>query len=65
MSTILKTKRPRRKLKTEWGAAKVTALREHLDLTQAEFAWECGNHNPKGPSVKLLNLVAEKAKFTG
>lgn len=61
--------------KYEWDADKVKALREFLELSQAEFAeelgtlqqtvsyWECGNHYPKGMSVKILNLVAEKAKF--
>ena len=70
-------KRARRKLKytLAWDAAKVKALREHLGLTQTEFAdelgtlqqtvseWECGNHYPKGLSARLLNLVAEKAEF--
>jgi DNA-binding transcriptional regulator YiaG len=71
------SKRPRRKpkYKVTWDATKVKALREHLGLTQTEFAeelgtlqqtvseWECGNHYPKGLSVKLLSLVAEKAEF--
>lgn len=68
--------KPKRKLKYEWDAAKVKALREHLGLTQTEFAqelgtlqqtvseWECGYHTPKGTSVRLLKLVAEKAGFT-
>ncbi len=70
-------KRARRKLKytVAWDAARVKALRDHLGLTQTEFAdelgtlqqtvseWECGNHYPKGLSVRLLNLVAEKAEF--
>lgn len=59
----------------EWNPKKVKALREYLGLTQTQFAeelgilqqtvsqWECGYHTPKGASVKLLRLVAEKAKF--
>ena len=58
-----------------WDAERVKALREHLGLTQTRFAeelgilqqtvsqWECGYHYPKGASVKVLSLVAEKAKF--
>ena len=67
--------RPKRKPHYDWDAPKVKALREHLGLTQTDFAeelgtlqqtvsdWECGNHYPKGTSVKVLNLVAEKADF--
>lgn len=59
----------------QWDADKVKALRDYLGLTQTRFAeelgilqqtvsqWECGYHYPKGASVKVLNLVAEKAKF--
>lgn len=58
-----------------WDAEKVKALRDYLGLTQTQFAqelgilqqtvsqWECGYHYPKGASVKVLNLVAEKGKF--
>ncbi len=74
MPARTKTKRPR-KLNYEWDAEKVKALREHMGLTQTEFAeelgtlqqtvseWECGNHYPRGTSVKMLKLVAEKASF--
>jgi DNA-binding transcriptional regulator YiaG len=65
----------KRKLQYEWDAEKVKALRDHLGLTQTEFAeelgtlqqtvseWECGNHTPRGTSVKMLKMVAEKANF--
>lgn len=68
------TRRSRKKA-AEWDAGKVKALREFLGLTQVEFAgelgilqqtvsqWECGYHYPKGASVKVLNMVSEKAKF--
>lgn len=63
------------KNKYEWDAEKVKSLRDYLGLTQTQFAeelgilqqtvsqWECGYHYPKGASVKVLTLVAEKAKF--
>ncbi len=59
----------------QWDSERVKALREHLGMTQAEFAaelgilqqtvslWERGYHSPKGASVRLLTLLAEKAKF--
>ena len=64
-----------RKPGPEWTGERVKALREHLGLTQVQFAeelgilqqtvsvWELGYHVPKGASVKVLNLVAERAKF--
>lgn len=70
-----KTKRARRKAKYDWDSTRVKALRDHMGLTQTEFAeelgtlqqtvseWECGNHYPKGLSVKMLSIVAEKANF--
>ena len=68
------TRRSRQK-SAAWDAERVKALREFLGLTQTQFAeelgilqqtvsqWECGYHYPKGSSVKMLNLVAEKAHF--
>jgi len=68
-------RRARRAKTYKWDAEKVKSLREYLGLTQARFAeelgilqqtvsqWECGYHYPKGASVKVLNIVAEKAKF--
>jgi DNA-binding transcriptional regulator YiaG len=59
----------------EWDAEKVKALREHMGMTQTEFAeelgtlqqtvseWECGNHYPRGTSARMLKLVAEKVRF--
>jgi DNA-binding transcriptional regulator YiaG len=73
--SLYPTRRSRKLPKYEWDADKVKALREFLELSQTQFAeelgtlqqtvsyWECGNHFPKGMSVKILNLVAEKAKF--
>lgn len=76
MASSPRAKRSRRSPQYAWDAAKVKALRDHLGLTQAEFAeelgtlqqtisqWECGYHYPKGLSAKMLTLVAEKAKFS-
>jgi DNA-binding transcriptional regulator YiaG len=75
MTAKPKTKRASRKPKYEWDAAKVKALRGHLGLTQTKMSeelgvrqqtiseWECGLYQPRGPSVKLLSLVAERAQF--
>ena len=77
MAARSKTKRARRKPKyrSAWDATKVKSLREHLGLTQAEMSeelgvrqqtvseWECGVYRPRGPSAKLLSLVAERANF--
>jgi len=69
------TRRARKKSTPGWDAEKVRSLREFLGMTQTQFAeelgilqqtvsqWECGYHYPKGASVKVLNMVAEKAKF--
>jgi DNA-binding transcriptional regulator YiaG len=58
-----------------WNADLVKALRQHMGLTQAEFAqelglrqptvseWETGSYGPRRSSSKLLTLVAEKAGF--
>jgi len=68
-------KRGRRRLDTQWDAALVRRLRRHLDLTQREFAaelnarqqtvseWETGHYRPRGPSARLLSLIAEEAAF--
>ena len=58
-----------------WDADLVKALRDHMGLTQAEFAaelgvrqptiseWETGAYAPKRSSSKLLSLIAERAGF--
>ena len=58
-----------------WHSASIQALRLHLGLTQQELSeklgtrqqtiseWEVGMYRPRGASVTLLSLVAEKAKF--
>lgn len=61
--------------KMEWNGETIRALREHLQLTQAQMAqelgtrqqtiseWEVGMYKPRGGMVKLLTLVAERAQF--
>lgn len=59
----------------EWNDETIRALREHLQLTQAQMAqelgtrqqtiseWEVGMYKPRGGMVKLLTIVAERANF--
>ena len=61
--------------KMEWNAETVRALRQYMGLTQQELAdqlnmrqqtiseWETGMYRPRGGSIALLNLVAERAGF--
>lgn len=58
-----------------WKADTVRALRQHLNLTQDELAgelgmrqqtvseWETGQYRPRGASVRLLSMIAERAGF--
>ncbi len=58
-----------------WDKKRIRALRQHLRLTQAKLAkelgirqqtvseWETGMYQPRGTSVTLLNLVAERSSF--
>lgn len=58
-----------------WDAGGVLALRRHLRLSQDSFAaemgtrqqtiseWETGHYRPRGTSVRLLNIIAERAGF--
>jgi DNA-binding transcriptional regulator YiaG len=59
----------------KWDKEQIQALRHHLGLTQQEMAsqlgtrqqtiseWETGMYQPRGASVTLLSIVAEKANF--
>ncbi len=61
--------------RAEWDAERIRALRRHLGRTQQELAerlgtrqqtiseWEKALYKPRGTSVTLLGLVAEKADF--
>ncbi len=58
-----------------WNGRRIRALRQHLRLTQSQLAkelgtrqqtiseWETGLYKPRGTSVTLLNLIAERAAF--
>jgi DNA-binding transcriptional regulator YiaG len=58
-----------------WDRSRIRALRNHLGLTQVELAeqlgirqqtvseWETGQYEPRGTSVTLLRLVAERNDF--
>ena len=55
-----------------WSGERVAALRDALSMTQAEFAreigvrqqtvseWETGRYRPRGASVRLLSMLAER-----
>jgi len=61
---------------TDWDRARIRALRQHMGLTQDRFArhlgvrqqtvseWETGVYEPRGTSVTLLRMVAEKNRFS-
>lgn len=65
-------KRPER---FEWTAERVRALRQHMGLSQRQFAeelnteqqriseWETGLHRPSRITVTLLSMVAERSGF--
>jgi DNA-binding transcriptional regulator YiaG len=75
MPTLTLKRRPLPKLKRQWDAARVKALRAHLGMTQQSFAdelgvrqqtvseWEKGIYRPRGATVTLLNLIADQAGF--
>lgn len=58
-----------------WNAETVRALRKHMGLTQKQLAeqmnarqqtiseWETGMYKPRGTTVALLNIIAERAGF--
>ena len=58
-----------------WNKSSIYKLRKHLGMTQTQMAenlgtrqqtiseWEIGMYKPRGMSVTLLNMVAEKSNF--
>ena len=58
-----------------WEREQVQALRRHMGLTQRQLAerlggrqqtiseWETGMYKPRGASITLLSIIAERAKF--
>lgn len=67
--------RQRRRLRQEWDAKRIRALREHMGMTQQQMAdelevrqqtiseWETGIHRPHRSTQKTLSMVAERAGF--
>jgi transcriptional regulator with XRE-family HTH domain len=65
----------RRKVKYQWDAESVRALREYMGLTQQQMSeelgtrqqtiseWETGMYSPRGGTNRLLTLVAEQVGF--
>ena len=65
----------RRKVKYQWDAESIRALRRYLGLTQQQMSeelgtrqqtiseWETGMYRPRGGMNRLLTLVAERAGF--
>ena len=63
------------KRQADWDRQRIRALRQHLGLTQTELAqkmgtrqqtiseWEVGIYKPRGTSVTLLNIIAERNDF--
>lgn len=59
----------------QWNRIRIRALRQHLGLTQVGMAehlgvrqqtvseWETGQYEPRGTSVTLLRMVAERSRF--
>jgi DNA-binding transcriptional regulator YiaG len=58
-----------------WNSGHIKALRRYMGLTQANMAnelgtrqqtiseWEIGLYEPRGTSVKLLDIIAERSGF--
>ena len=58
-----------------WDARRLRALRRHLNMTQEQMArelgtrqqtiseWETGIYRPRGTSVTLLSIIAERVVF--
>ena len=65
----------KRKVKYQWDAESIKALRKFMGLTQQQMAeelgtrqqtiseWETGMYRPRGGMNTLLTLVAERAGF--
>jgi len=68
-------RRGNRKRGPVWEAGQVRALRQHLGLSQQAMAeelgtrqqtvseWETGRYQPRGASLRLLTIIAERAGF--
>jgi DNA-binding transcriptional regulator YiaG len=75
MPTAVTKRRTPPRVRRQWDAARVKALRAFLGMTQQMFAnelgirqqtvseWEKGIYRPRGATVTLLNLIAERVGF--
>ena len=66
----------RKRIKRQWSKDEIKALRQHLNLTQVKLAeelgtrqqtiseWEKGMYSPRGASVTLLSIIAERSGFS-
>ena len=64
-----------RKQRQHWNGESIRSLRRHLQMTQTQLAgelgirqqtiseWESDIYKPRGATVTLLNLVAERCEF--
>ncbi len=64
-----------RRQPVDWNRESIRELRRHMGLTQAELArllgirqqtvseWEGGLYKPRGATVTLLNIVADRSGF--
>ena len=65
----------KRRYRASWSAEDVSALRRHLGISQDALAdelgmrqqtvseWETGRYRPRGASLRLLGMIAERAGF--
>lgn len=65
----------KRKQSFNWNKDSIRALRRHMGLTQVELAkvlgirqqtvseWESGVYKPRGATITLLNIVADRSGF--
>jgi DNA-binding transcriptional regulator YiaG len=63
------------KKKAQWDKENIKALRRYLGVTQVKLAeqlgtrqqtiseWETGMYRPRGTSVTLLSIIAERSDF--
>jgi DNA-binding transcriptional regulator YiaG len=63
------------KKKAQWDKENIRALRRYLGVTQVKLAeqlgtrqqtiseWETGMYRPRGTSVTLLSIIAERSDF--
>ena len=64
-----------KRARIDWDKQRIKALRQHLELTQSELGeelgtrqqtiseWETGMYKPRGLSITLLTMVAERTGF--